>query len=71
VLGNCGGQWRASSPLELELKMVVRHNMGAGNRTGSSARTSSALLMSYFSSSRKKKVHIVAFKKLCMLKFLN
>lgn len=32
VLGVCWGQHKASDPLEAELQMVVRHQVGAGNR---------------------------------------
>lgn len=31
--GACRGQKRASDPLELKLRMVVSHQVGAGNRT--------------------------------------
>jgi hypothetical protein len=39
----CRGQKRASDPLEVELKTVGRHHVGAGNQTWLSGRTLSAL----------------------------
>ena len=40
--GTCGGQKRASDALELELRIVVKYHVGAGNWTWSSLRAAGA-----------------------------